>query len=81
MEQLNETELNWRSSMSWHYYCWVLGVGGSNERYDISKKILCDHIFGPMNFKAAIADARKIGGGQMLTEVRKFKPVTWCMVG
>ena len=58
--------------MSWHYYCWALGVSGSNKKYNPYKKILCDHIFGPIVFNTAITDARKIGGGQMLTEVSKF---------
>lgn len=56
--------------MSWHYYCWALGVSGSNEEYDLLKKIFCDQIFGPMVFKTAVSDARKIGGGHMMTEVR-----------
>ena len=58
--------------MSWHYYCWALGVSGSNKKYNPYKKILCDHIFGPIVFNTAISDARRIGGGQMLTEVSKF---------
>ena len=58
--------------MSWHYYCWALGTGGTNEKYNLYKKILCDHIFGPIVFDASISNARKIGGGQMLTEVGKY---------
>ena len=61
-----------RSAMSWHHYCWALGTSGSNEKYNVYKKILCDHIVGPIVFNAAITGARRIGGAQMLTEVSKY---------
>jgi hypothetical protein len=55
--------------MSWHYYCWALGVSGSQAPYDPMKKAFCDNLFGPMVFNTAVSQARKIGGGQMMTEV------------
>ena len=55
--------------MSWHHYCWILGAGGSSAQYNPIKKFICDVVLGPMFFKTATSVARKIGGGQMLTEV------------
>ena len=63
-----------RSAMSWHYYCWILGMGGDGEKpYDPIKKAFCDNLFGPRVFSTAVSQARKIGGGQMMTEVLLLK--------
>ena len=66
--------------MSWHYYCWLLGDGSDGGRqspYDPIKKAVCDDLMGPMVFNTATVQARKIGGGQMLTEVILLMPINF----
>ena len=58
--------------MSWHHYCWALGVSGSSKEYDPFKQFICDDVLGPMTFNTATTQAKRIGGGQMLTEVTKY---------
>ena len=55
--------------MSWHYYCWLLGTGGNQAPYNFLKEAFCDNLAGPTVFDTAPNVGRKIGGGQMLTEV------------
>ena len=56
--------------MSWHHYCWLLGTSGEPDKeYDPLTKLICDDFLGPMFFNTAKTQAKRIGGGQMLTEV------------
>ena len=49
-----------------------MGEDGQNP-YDPIKKAFCDNLFGPRVFSTAVSQARKIGGGQMMTEVFSLK--------
>jgi len=64
-----------RTVLSWHYYCWAIGYGNSDNEFDPVMRAVCDNFLGTTVFKTVQSRAAEIGGSAtFLTEFGICEP-------
>jgi len=64
-----------RTALTWHYYCWAMGYGESNQEFDPALRATCDGFLGPMVFNTVVARASELrGSATMLSEWGNCEP-------